>query len=66
MQIDKNQQNFLSNKENKTACGHWVIQSKGDADTLIVRASLDLATCNKITIVIADDTDIFCSYIITT
>ena len=39
-------------------CGHWDIQSKGDADTLIVSAALDLATCNKITIVIADDTDI--------
>jgi hypothetical protein len=69
MQVDTNQQNFLFNKENKTqlimllsdslsACGHCVIQSKGDADTLIVKAALDLATSNKPTTVIADDTDI--------
>ena len=69
MQVDTNQQQFLSNKEKKTqfitllsdslsACGHCVIQSKGDADTLIVKAALDLATSKKTTTVIADDTDI--------
>jgi hypothetical protein len=69
MQVDTNQQNFLFNKEKKTqfimllsdslsACGHFVIQSKGDAYTLIVKAALDLATNNKPTTVIADDTDI--------
>ena len=63
------QHEFLSNDRNKSQFidllkhhlswdGHNIKQSEYDADTLIVKSSLDLAHSGYVTTVVADDTDI--------
>jgi len=65
----RDQNAFLANERNKSAfisilvtrlraAGHTVHQATDDADTLVVKEALKLATAKKVVSVIANDTDI--------
>src|SRR6218665_316434 len=67
--VHDNQQAFLANSYNKSCfieflmkefknSGFCVMQAPSDADTLIVRVALDIATSGQYVTVVADDTDV--------